>query len=282
MAPAPGMAGRGLGQEATSMYQRYWGLAQSPFQTPQAQQQLAATVPLREAQARVEFVVAQGWPLALVVGPPGSGKSALLAQCARQTLRQGLWVASLPCAGAREAELLALVAEALKVPEDNGHGQLTDGWLDLVRRLRELKLEGGRAVLLLDDLDEAQPDAAHLAARLVAMPDSACTLVVSTRPEALGRMPQRLLEHVWLRIDLAPLSRDETARYVQAALAAAGRPEVVFRDDALRRLHELSGGWPRKVDQLAELSLVAGASQQLSQIDADTIDAVHQELCVVL
>ena len=264
------------------MYQRYWGLAQSPFQTPQAQQQLAASLPLREAQARVEFVVARGWPLALVVGPPGSGKSALLAHCARQAARQGLWVASLSCAGASEAELLSLITEALKLPEDSDHGRPAPGWLDLVRRLRELELESARALLLLDDLDEAQPDAARLAARLVAMPACACTLVVSARPDALSRLPERLLEHVWLRIDLAPLSRDETARYVQAALAAAGRPEVVFRDDALRRLHELSGGWPRKIDRLAELALVAGASQQLSQIDADTIDAVHQELCVVL
>lgn len=264
------------------MYQRYWGLTQPPFQTPQARQQLAASLPLQEAQARVEFVVAQAWPLALVVGPPGSGKSALLAQCARQAARQGLWVASLPCAGAGEEELLSLAVQALKVPEDDvSRGRPEHLWLALVRRLGELALEGGRAVLLLDDLDEAQPEAGRLVARLVAIPWVSRTLVVSARPDALGRLPARILEHAWLRIDLAPLNPDELACYVQAALAAAGRPQVVFRDDALRRLYELSGGWPRKVDQLAELALVAGASQHLPQIDADTIDAVHQELCVV-
>jgi hypothetical protein len=34
------------------------------------------------------------------------------------------------------------------------------------------------------------------------------------------------------------------------------------------------------VNQLAELSLVAGAGRSLSQIDAETIDAVQEELSV--
>lgn len=264
------------------MYERYWGLAQPPFQTPQAHTQLAASLPLREAQARVEFVVARGWPLALVVGPAGSGKSALLTQCAQQARRQGLWAAHLSCAAAGEAELLPQLAQGLKVPDDDGDGRPEALWLALRKRLEELVLEGGRALWLLDDLDEAQPDAQQLATRLVAIPAAPCTLIVAARPQTLNRLPSRLLEHVCLRIDLAPLSGEETARYVHAALAAAGRSQQVFREDALRRLHELSGGWPRKIDRLAELALVAGASQHLAQIDADTIDAVHQELCVVL
>lgn len=264
------------------MYERYWGLAQPPFQTPQAQRQLAQSLPLKEAQTRIEFVIDRGWPLALVVGPAGSGKSALLAHCACQAQRQGLWVTQVPCAGLGETELLVRLAQGLKALPGSPDGRPDVLWLVLVDRLSELVLEGGRALWLLDDLDEAQPQAARRAAQLAALPAAPRTLVVSARPESIAHLPGRLLEHVCLRIDLAPLSREETARYVHAALAAAGRPQPAFRDDALRRLHELSGGWPRKVDRLAELALVAGASQHLPQIDADTIDAVHQELCVVL
>jgi general secretion pathway protein A len=263
------------------MYQHYWGLKQPPFQTPQAQRQLASSLPLREAQARIEFVVACGWPLAVVAGPAGSGKSALFAQCAQQAARQGLWVAQIPGAGVSETECLALLAQALKVPHEPA-GRCDSLWLALVRRLDELALEGSRALVLFDDLDEAQPAARQVAAQLVALPAACRTLIFTARPDTLSRLPPRLLEQACLRIDLPPLSEEETARYVQAALAAAGRSAEVFREDALRRLHALSGGWPRKVDQLAELALAAGASQQLLHIDADTIDAVHQELCVVV
>jgi hypothetical protein len=40
----------------------------------------------------------------------------------------------------------------------------------------------------------------------------------------------------------------------------------------------MSGGAPRKVNQLAQLALLAGASQKLIQIDEATIEAVQEEL----
>lgn len=265
------------------MYQTYWGLAHAPFQTPQAQRQLAASAAWQEAIVRLDFVLARGWPLGLVVGPAGSGKSALLRQSARQAARRGWQVAALPCAAAEERDLVPLLARAWKVPVDetpDGDGAIP--WSALLRRWQELALEEVRCVIFLDDLDAATPSACRMAERLLALAEPSPTLIVSARPTALDRLGSRLLEHVALRIDLAPLSPEETAQFVTTALTTAGRAQPVFREDALRRLHELSGGWPRNIEQLAELALVAGASQHLPQIDADTLDAVQQELCLVL
>ena len=47
---------------------------------------------------------------------------------------------------------------------------------------------------------------------------------------------------------------------------------------ATRRLFQLSGGAPRKVNQLAQLALLAGASQKLIQVDEATIEAVQEEI----
>jgi len=56
--------------------------------------------------------------------------------------------------------------------------------------------------------------------------------------------------------------------------------QPAFDEAAARRLFELSGGAPRKVNQLAQLALLAGAGQKLVQIDRETIDAVEEELSV--
>jgi hypothetical protein len=47
-------------------------------------------------------------------------------------------------------------------------------------------------------------------------------------------------------------------------------------------LHELGGGIPRRVKQLADLALLAGAGQNLVQIEAETIEASFRELGVVM
>jgi type II secretory pathway predicted ATPase ExeA len=46
------------------------------------------------------------------------------------------------------------------------------------------------------------------------------------------------------------------------------------------RLHELAHGIPRRVSQLADLALLAGAGRNLDQIDAEVVETVYQELGV--
>jgi general secretion pathway protein A len=119
-----------------------------------------------------------------------------------------------------------------------------------------------------------------LVERLLALPVAPLTVVAAARPESARRIGQRLLDHVALRIDLAPWNEDETRHYLHTSLAAAGRQQPAFNEAAERRLFELSRGAPRRVNQLAQLALLAGAGQKLVQVDAATIDAVEEELSV--
>ena len=77
---------------------------------------------------------------------------------------------------------------------------------------------------------------------------------------------------------MTPWTESETSQYLKESVAKAGRAQPAFDERAVRRLFELSGGAPRKVNQLAQLALVAGAGQRLLQVDAATIDAVEEEL----
>ena len=84
-----------------------------------------------------------------------------------------------------------------------------------------------------------------------------------------------------LRIDLEPWQRADTEQYVKTLLSQAGRQSPVFAQPAVDRLHELAHGIPRRVSQLADLALLAGAGQNLEQIDAGVVEEVYQELGVV-
>jgi type II secretory pathway predicted ATPase ExeA len=55
----------------------------------------------------------------------------------------------------------------------------------------------------------------------------------------------------------------------------------MFTEDAVAKLFDLSGGIPRRVVQLADLALLAGAGAELPQIDAEVVHSVYQELGAV-
>lgn len=261
------------------MYQAYWGLSRLPFSDEAARRSLAASPVHAEALARLEFLVEQHSRLGLLLGPAGSGKSLVLAESARRIARTGAALACVPAAAAEERQLLDALAIGWNVQETGDN--CSTHWRAVLDRLEELRLESIPAVALLDDLDRAGAAAIAIVERLMSLSDVPLTLIAAARPATANRLGGRLLEQADLRIDLSPWTEDETRDYLQTSLIEAGRQQAVFNPAAIRRLFELSGGAPRRVNQLAQLALLAGAGQQLVQVDADTLDAVQEELGMV-
>ena len=102
--------------------------------------------------------------------------------------------------------------------------------------------------------------------------------MLAAEPAQAARWNETLRNVVDLRIELAAWTADDTIGYVQTALVDAGRMEPVFDDDALRALHELSGGVPRQVARLADYALLAGAAAKRDTIDAAIIEAAYDEI----
>jgi general secretion pathway protein A len=138
--------------------------------------------------------------------------------------------------------------------------------------------------LLLDDADRMSEDVREQIVRL-AQTDATCdarlTIILACQQRGVGRLGSRLLDLAELRIDLLPWEATETATYLVSALRQAGRPTRAFTDAAAERLHQVAGGIPRRVKQLADLSLLAAAGSELLEVDANTIDGVCEELGTV-
>ena len=104
---------------------------------------------------------------------------------------------------------------------------------------------------------------------------------MASSPGGVRRLGESLLERTELRIDIEPWSPTDTEDYVRASLARAGRESPLFDAPAIRRLHQLGDGIPRRITQLADLALLAGAGQQLDAIDEATVESVYHELGVI-
>jgi general secretion pathway protein A len=256
------------------MFQNYWGLKDAIFTSAAAREALQESPVHVEALARLDFLLDSKSRLGLLLGPAGSGKTTVLAAFAEQVRRRGDLPALIQCCG-DDSFVFSRIATGIQA-ETSSEG--SQWWRPIVERLDEIRLEGLSAVLLLDDLDRATPGVLSHVEQFLSLPDAPVTVVASARPETVRRLGARLLEQASLRIDLTPWTEGEVGAYLDASVAKAGRAQPAFDTAAVKRLFELSGGAPRRVNQLAQLALVAGAGQKLVQVDEATIDAVQEEL----
>jgi type II secretory pathway predicted ATPase ExeA len=265
------------------MYQSHWGLCQSPFRGCLNSQFFYQSPTHSEALARLHFLVEQQRRLGLLMGPSGSGKSLLLEVFAQQLRRSGRPVAQANLVGIEPTQMLWLLAAGLGLNPDPAE-PLIGLWRMVTDRLAEYRYQQLDTVVLLDDADRASQPVLDHVTRLSQhdpSPESRLTIVLAGQRERISHVGQRLLDLAELRIDVEPWEPSDTQGFLHSSLAQAGCQSPVFADPAVARLHELSHGIPRRISQLADLALLAGAGRNLEQIDADLVDSVYQELLVV-
>ncbi len=266
------------------MYPPHWGLQESPFCTRPEPRAFYESPTHEEGLARLQFLVEQGRRLGLLLGPAGSGKSLLLSVFARQLRRQGTPVAKLSLLGVGSNEMLALLATELAASAISPMAPLPTQWRAVADRLAEFRYQHMPVVLLFDDADQADPAVLTQVTRLVLhdpSPETQRTIVLAAHSEGLTRLHPRQLELAELRIDLDAWEPLDTREYLNSSLAAAGCRTAIFDEKAIERLHELAHGIPRRVSQLADLALLAGAGGELDHVDATTVESVYHELGVV-
>lgn len=262
------------------MYESHWGLRESPFRCANDPAMFYESPTHEEALSRLQFLVDQHYRLGMLVGPSGSGKSLLLEVFANQLRRHSRPTADISLLDVEPTEMLWLLAAAWGLNPESSLNTASL-WRMLTDRLIEYRYQQLEAVVLFDDVDQAHPAVqGHIArlARFDTSPDARLSIVLAGRNEGMARLNESLTTLTDLRIDVEPWQRTETEHFVNSRLSKAGRQTPVFTPPAMDRLQEISHGIPRRVTQLAELSLLAGAGQNLQQIDAEVVESVYQEL----
>lgn len=265
------------------MYLAHWQLREAPYRNAIDPRYFFQSLTHEEALARLQFLIDGRHRAGLLLGDSGTGKSLVLEVLAGQLARHGQRVAKFSLVGLDKTELLSRLAASWGLNPQPGDSAC-DLWRMLLDTIAVQNLEGHGSVILLDDADEATPEVLAQVLR-VAQTDvatnPAATLILAARPARVTHLGNRLLELADLRVDILPWNVDDTQHYLEHGLARAGRHALTFTPEAIALLAELSQGVPRNTVQLAELSLVAAAGQELAAVDAATILGVYQELGVV-
>ena len=170
---------------------------------------------------------------------------------------RGLYVQVVRALGAQprylKAELMAQAADLLAAETAERHRTVVlivdEAHLLQPGQLEELRL------MTNADMDSASP----FAGILTGQP----TLARQLRMGTSAALDQRIAT----RYAIKPMDLAESAAYLRHHIALAGREEPLFADDAIARLHRVSSGLPRALNNAATAALIAAAAAGQDLVD---------------
>ncbi len=253
--------------------------ASIPFDLQQVSNAPQTLLPRQhEALARLEYVATRQRGFALLTGPAGSGKTLVLREFADELRRNAVATVCVDASGCGGIELLRECCDELGLgcSRDAAAESLSAVLLDAVRGRCEV---GTPLVLIIDHAGRGDDGAARLLERLLHATNDVAgpTLVAACREPAPSELAAMARGHADVRIQLPPLTADDTGS-VMDALSRADSRCAEFTPRAVQDMHALAGGDLHRVNRLWRLAQNAAKVEEVDSIDAQMIEWVSSEL----
>ena len=261
------------------IYTEHFGLTARPFALAPDPEFLFWPPAHKRAYTMLEYGVMTHSPITLITGDIGAGKTTLLLHLIR-SLGPDVRVGLISNPNGARAELLRWVLMSLDQPAD-----LSESYVDLFARFQSFLIEeyaaGRRVVLIFDEAQNLSPEAleeVRMFTNINSGKDELLQLVLVGQPElreVISRPGMRqFAQRVAANFHLTAMDQRTVRAYVPHRLKIAGRNDRVFSTPAIDLIYEKTGGVPRLVNQLCDLSLVYAFSKGKQTVSVSTVQQV--------
>lgn len=262
------------------MYESFYGFRMKPFSLLPNPEFFYLGAMQKTTTALLESSLQNQSGFIVLTGEPGSGKSTVLQRVLDRSTQQ-VTVGVITHTQEGMGSLLPWIALAFRL-EGNGKEPV-----ELYQKFSEfLHRERAREHRVLLVVDEAQNLTAPMLEELrllsnVMGKQQIMQVLLSGQPSlrTLLQQPEaaQFVERVALECRVDPLTEDDTRAYVHHRLAVAGRTRPLFTDVVCTLIFRATGGIPRRINQLCEMVLTQGVSDQAAWISSKLLMQVARD-----
>jgi general secretion pathway protein A len=270
------------------MYAPFFGLSKEPFSIAPDPRFLFMSEMHREALAHLLYGVSGGGGFVLLTGEIGAGKTTVCRVFLEQ-IPKNCSVAYIFNPKLTVVELLRTVCDEFGIPVIHRSGGVASvkDYVDPLNAFVLKEHAAGRHCVLI--IDEAQSLSASVLEQLRLLTNletaerKLLQIILIGQPDlrALLARPEleQLAQRVIARYHLPALSASETAQYIRHRLAVAGpQAQVPFDSAALKRIHALTGGVPRRINLLCDRAMLGAYAHGQARVDKRGIEQAASEV----
>jgi len=265
------------------MYQKFFGLKESPFNVNPDPRYLYMTKQIQEALAGLTYGIQNRKGFILLTGEVGTGKTTLLNRLLDWLRGQRVATAYIFNSQLEVNHLFDFMMADFEIPYESR--EKSQVLLRLNQWLLERYRAGETAVLIVDEAQNLSPEVLEeirLLTNLETATEKLLQIVLTGQPELEEKLklPQlrQLRQRITLRCRTAALSLEETFGYIAERLRIAGaNGEPVFSKEAIQTVHMYSRGIPRVMNLLCEHSMINAYVDSLRPVPAHLVDEVARE-----
>lgn len=255
------------------MYAPFFGLKQAPFSIAPDPHYLFMSERHREALAHLLYGLDGGGGFVLLTGEIGAGKTTV-CRCFLEQIPANCNVAYIFNPKLTVTELLQAICDEFHAAVPPGARTVKDYVDPLNAFLLAQHAAGRNNVLIIDEAQNLSADVLEQLRLLTNLETSERKLlqvVLIGQPELRGMLArpelEQLAQRVIARFHLGALSEAETAQYIRHRLNVAGLTGALpFDAKALRLIHQLTRGVPRRINLLCDRALLGGYASGQAQV----------------
>jgi len=265
------------------MYEKYWGLAEKPFENTPDPRFMYYSKKHEEALAMMLYAIKEEKGAAMLSGEYGSGKTVLSRIIIDELIKNKIYeVALIVYPQLTPTQFIQEIIYQLKNEHVEGpKPQQLHIMQDIIYKNHN---DQKKTVILIDEAQIIKNQETFEELRLVLnfqLNDKfLITLVLIGQPELLNKIKEipQLEQRLGIRYHLTALDDRETEEYIKHRLAVAGAQADIFTKEAIEAIYDYAKGLPRKINNICDMSLLIGFGQEVKEISGELVSRVASDL----
>ena len=259
------------------MYLDYWRFKKFPFENVPDPDFFYLSNSHEEGLTRFIYAARMRKGSAMLSGEIGCGKTTLSMLFVRDLPEDKYDIGIVINPKLDSNEFIQEILYQFGIPE------IPDSKVKCLRLLNEkmlANLEADKETLLIIDeaqlLDESTFEDLRLLLNFQLNNRFLMTIILIGQPELVRKVKniEQLDQRIAIKYHLTPFDFKETERYIVFRQQKAGGRDNVFSDEAIEKIFEHTGGVPRKINNLCDLSLLIGSSAGENIINKKIVERI--------